>query len=799
MRGKKDTLIKVLSLGVGLAVGIVLVAKVFFELSYNDFYQDVDRIYRIESNYVTNGESREHDRVSGGVSDGFMHEVPGVEYGTRVRDVFKGDNYLDEDGNKIKGWLMAADTCFFKVFNRPILAGDPVKALGNSASVMVSRSFAEKLADVRRGGTEPDWSSVIGKQICSEDLVALKLTVEGVFEDFPVNGDLNYDILLSMVSLNKSTSENWLGNDCYLGFVKLYSSVDPHSLKDAIRKMQEAHQPLAEYEKNGSSLEYILKPFSKLHTSDPTVHTQIVLLSIVAALLILISLLNYILIVISSLVKRSKEVGVRKCYGAGSKDIYILLTKESLLNIFLALVLAAAIIFAGRSLIQNLLGVPFTTLLVPGSVMAIAAVILFVLAVSIVVPAELYQRIPVYAALKNYTENSRKWKLALLGVQVLINVFLVVMLLIISAQYEKVIHRDPGYEYKNVYHISIYENNPEAQARVIQTLKELPEVTDVAVVEYSLPFTGASGNNAYLPGNDQELFNFADMYSCTENFPDMLGFKFIEGRAPLNASEIAVSRRFVEAMSEFADWSDGAVGKEVCVTGHGSVYVTSMSKMSIAPFTISGVFEDILVGDLRSPEDRPAVFFHGEAGDRDNWMLHVVFKLDPSAGAVGVAKEKVRQALVAALPEREINVISWQEAIRSAYDDSKKMRNTLLLGALFGLLIALMGLIGFIRDESLRRSKEMAVRKINGATTRDILRSFFLAILRLSAVMAVLACVCAYFAADKWLEQFAEKVTLSPLYFIGGALAILAFVLLVVVGFCLRIARANPVESLKNE
>lgn len=88
MKNKKDTLIKVLSLGVGLAVGIVLIAKVFFELSYDGFYRDVDRIYRIQSTYTQNGENAEYGSVSGGVTTGFMQEVPGVEYGTRTTYYF---------------------------------------------------------------------------------------------------------------------------------------------------------------------------------------------------------------------------------------------------------------------------------------------------------------------------------------------------------------------------------------------------------------------------------------------------------------------------------------------------------------------------------------------------------------------------------------------------------------------------------------------------------------------------------------------------------------------------------------
>ena len=137
--------------------------------------------------------------------------------------------------------------------------------------------------------------------------------------------------------------------------------------------------------------------------------------------------------------------------------------------------------------------------------------------------------------------------------------------------------------------------------------------------------------------------------------------------------------------------------------------------------------------------------------------------------------------------------------MRAAYDDSRKMRNTMAIGSIFSLLIALLGLIGFIRDESLRRSKEMAVRKINGATTRDILSIFAWDILKLSLAMAAIACIAAFFVARGWLEQFAEKVTFNPLYFIGGAFLVLAIVLGVVVLNCLKIARANPVESLKNE
>ena len=787
MRRNSDILIKVLSLGIGLAVGIVLIAKVFFELSYDSFYKDIDRVYTIRTWYSQNGDEKDYGQVSGGVAVGFMEEVPGVEAGTRTTFIFNGDTYLDEQGNKLKGTLVCADTCFFKVFDRPILAGDPVKALGKWGCVMVSRSFAEKLADEIPGQARNDVSSVIGKQIANADIEELKLTIEGVFEDFPKNGSLDYDILLSMTTYNKESTDNWLGNDRYRGYVRLMPGIDPGSLSDAIRKMQEAHQPMEEIEAMGLQLSYFLSPFSTMHTSSREVKTQVILLSIVAALLIIISLLNYILIVISSLVKRSKEVGVRKCYGAESKHIYGMLTKEALLHIFLSLGLAAIIIFAGRGIIENLLGVPFQTLLVPQSIVAIGLLVLFVLMISIVVPAELYQRIPVYAALKNYTENSRRWKLGLLGVQVLINVFLVVMMILIGRQYQKVSHADTGYDYKNLYYFDLFDRDRQALLRAYQTLKSLPEVSGVAA-SYNLPYQGSSGDNVSLPGEYKELFNIADQYECSPEFYELLGIQFLDGRAPRDSSEVAVDEKFVARMADFTDWSDGAVGKHVFITGHDSQENPEMSY-----FTISGVYKSYLIGNLQYVDERPSALFYGEIGSMNSWLPHTLFKVRPDA------LEKVRGALKEALPDKEINIVSYAEQMRSAYADSKKMRNTMALGAVFSLLIALLGLIGFIRDESLRRSKEMAVRKINGATTRDILNVFAKDIMKLSAVMAVIACVAAFFVAHKWLEHFAEKVSLNPLYFIGGAALVLAIVLGVVVLNCLRIARANPVESLKNE
>ncbi|MBR1514914.1 MAG: FtsX-like permease family protein [Bacteroidales bacterium] len=772
-----DNLIKILSLGIGLAIGIVLIAKACFELSYDSFYKDVDRIYCIKTNYERQDKSYDYPQVSGAVAPGFKAEVPGVEEATRTTWYFNGDRYLDEDGRVITGNISLADSCFFKVFDQPILAGDPATVLAKPLCLMVSESFAKKL-----GGVE----ECLGRTICNEDVPELKMTIEGVFKDFPKNGSFDADMLLSMVSYAKRSTENWNGNDRYRAFVKLQQGVDPQSLDIAIRKMQEAHQPLEEWEENGMSLKYYLSPFGKLHLEDTSVRSMVLLLTIVATLLILISLLNYVLIVISSMVRRAKEIGVRKCYGASAFNIHTLLAREASMHLLLALALSAAIIFAARGLIEQLVGVPFEDLLVPQSLWVIGAVLLFVLLVSVFVPAQLFMRIPVSVAFRNYTENSRRWKIGLLGVQVFINVFIVSMLLVIASQYRRMMNDDPGYDYENVLFVDMYDGNQAAQQRVMDALGQMPEVTHIAA-SYDLPYRGSNGNNIYLPGDDRELFNVADQCEATTGFYDLFGMEFVDGRAPADSTELVVSESFVKRMADFADWSDGAVGKQIQITGHG--------RYGMPLFTISGVYRDIRIGSIVDLDTRPSVRFYGSLDDGVSFMPHILFrvnKMDETTMA------KLTAVVSEALDGKEVQLHVYADKMSSAYDDNRKMRNTVAIGSVFALLIAVVGLIGFVRDESNRRSKEMAIRKINGATAADVLKMFVSDVLKFASVMAVLACVATYFAAHKWLEQFAERIALSPLYFIIGAVAVLLVVMVVVVLCSERIARMNPVKSLKN-
>lgn len=788
MRRKSDLIIKVLSLGVGMAIAIILIAKVCFELSYDNSYQDVDRIYKIRTGITrqgSDGDEKDYGQVSGAVAPGFKAEIPGVLEATRYSSVFNSDTFIiDEEGNKVEARHIITDSCFFKIFDRPFLAGDPEDALKAwDFKVAVSKSFAEKLGGV---------NEAIGKQIANDQMPKRKLTVCGVYEDFPKNGSIHPDVILSIETMSSWSLANWLGNDRYIGFVKLAEGVDPASLKDAIHEMQKAHQPLDELEKNGTTLWYFLAPLAKEHSSQPSVRNLVFILSIVAILLLLVSIMNYVLVAISDVIRRAREVGVRKCYGAEPWDINKILLKETAGNLVLSLVVAALLVLAFRGAIESLLGVPVQDLITPLSVWIIVGVVVLVFLVSAIIPAQMFTRIPISSAFRGYKESKRRWKISLLAFQFAINAVLVSLVLIVSFQYRKVLNTDPGYEYRNLVYETFPSYDQTKMNAIAGALRSLPEV-EAAELTYTLPFEKASGNNVYLPGDDRELFNIADEYGASEGFFDMMGFRLVEGSVPKGPNDVAVSKSFVTKMAAFADWSDGAVGKIVNISEHGQV-------------TICGVYEDYVIGDVTDMDERPSVRFcwnkdfltDEEKADFD-WsrlMQTLVVKL---TDVTPETMRKVEKTIREVAPDSDAEVKSYAETFRSLYDPTRQMKRTYTLGALFALLIAVIGLISYVRDENYRRSAEIAVRKVNGAQSSEIVSMLVMDILKVAVFAVIIGDAGAWLVAHYWLEQFALKITLSPLFFIAADIIVLAIIVSVIVIGSLRIAHTNPVESLKNE
>lgn len=771
--------IKIIALAVGLAMGLVLIAKVCFERSYDNFYPDNDRIYLVKSGINREGKKDTWGQVSGAIAPGMKAEIPEVEAATRYTRI-GSDNELIMTPEKqfYTATLLLTDTSFFDVFPRPILIGDPKDVLARPNYVMISRSLAEKM-----GGVE----SAVGKTFVRDVNRNSVQTIGGVFEDIPENSHLQYDILGSLAGYSVQSTTNWIGNDRYIAYVKLLPGTTPESLAPSIRRMQERNQDLEGLKKAGVDLFYTISPLQDIHNNNEDVKDMNAMLLFLATILIVIAVLNYILVVISTLIGRTKEVAVHKCYGASGKDILGMILSESLLHLLLALLLGAFLILIFRGKVEDLLSASLSALFTLPTVTLLAGICLVVFGVTCLVPTWLFLRIPVASAFRSVKESKRYWKLCLLFVQFVATAYLVALLITISRQYDKMITSDPGYAYENLIYCNTTGVGAQERERAMAELRRLPQVDQVGC-STELPFYYASGNNVSLPGEDRELFNIADMYFVSDNYFKIMEIPVVEGTAfqpgEANDDKVMVSRQFVDLMEKTAGWKGGPLGKGVMITEHSN---------GTKVFTISGVYEDFRIGSLKGPDTRASVLFYNTP-DSYNPAKIILIKMH-TMSSENLAQ--VNDILASAMPDKVVEASVYKMDILNQYQDDRDFRDSIMISGLVTLIIALIGLLGYTADETNRRGREIAIRKVNGATAIDILRMISKDISYIAIPALAIGAAIAYVSASGWLEKFAERIHLSAFIFIGAALFVYVIIISCVLFRAWRTADENPVESLK--
>lgn len=774
-RGQHN-LMKITSLSIGLAVGLVLVAKVCFEQSYDSFYPEKERIYQVYEKFMQNGELGEHYAVSGGTVVRMREAIPEIETSTRATWMSDGPFTMTDSEKKLKATFNLADSCLFDILPRPVLQGNPKDVLSRPYYVMVSDKVARQI-----GG------DVVGKTFTIDGVEKTTLTIGGVFEEYPDNSTFRADILVSMPSIAAfmgDGSMNMVGNDRYRAYIKVREHTGISAVEGRLDDFRQQYLPMEEMKKAGTDLTYTFHALTEVHTGDDQVKQMTYLLGLIAFALLFTAVMNYILIVVSSIVNRTKEIAVRKSYGATSWNIHRIIFSEAVVHLLISLVVAFLLLLAFREQVSELVGTDLRSLLYSGGVF-IAVVCVLILLVTGLVPGSLFARIPVAAAFRNFRENRRTWKLVLLFVQFVAASFLIILLLVVGRQYERMVNDDPGYTYTDLAYtnLSVLADSTQ-RVLAIQELKRLPEVRD-AVAAFALPIYGAGGDNVSLPGDTKELFNISDLYYVTGDYFGMLEIPVIAGRTFNTAlgrdEEVMVSRQFVENMKTTAGWDDNVVGRSICITAHDGD-----GKAQV----ICGVYENIRVGSIvGTEEEKGSALFYSP---RPYGNLLVRFhRLTPEA------IQKAEKVLASIAPDKDIHLYSYADEMTYLYHDTRRFRDSVLAGGIITLLISFIGLVGYTTDEVNRRRKEIALRKINGARLADVLRLFLTDVVRIALPAVLVGAALAFVVAGQWQEQYSEKIPLAWYYFTGGGLAVLLVVLLVSVYNVYGAANENPVNSLK--
>lgn len=472
------------------------------------------------------------------------------------------------------------------------------------------------------------------------------------------------------------------------------------------------------------------------------------------------------LISIATLSRRAKGVGVHKCSGASAGNIFGMFLAETGILVVISVLLSLLLIVNAREIIEDLLSVHLSSLFTWETlwVPLLTIVILFLLAGGI--PGRLFSRIPVTQVFRRYSDGKTGWKRSLLFIQFTGVSFVLGLLLVTLLQYNHLMSRDMGINVPGLVQAGTWLPK-ESVEHVTDELRRQPMVEGVAVAT-----NGVIGQywTRGLMSNDGKRIATLNFNYCSYNYPEVMGIKIIEGSTLKKKEDLLVNEELVRLMK----WTDGAVGK----------------KLNDIEGTIVGVFRDVRNYSFFSTQ-APIVLIGSENA---NQVFDVRLKepYDDNLKRLNEFTDKT-------FPNIAMHFSSVDSMIKDIYKSVYRFRNSVWITSSFILLIVIMGLIGYVNDETQRRSKEIAIRKVNGAEASHILRLLIREILYVSASSILIGIIASYFVGKAWLDQFAEQIYLNPLLFIGTALFVLLLIVVCVVLKAWHIANENPVNSIKSE
>ena len=786
-RKGEHTTTRIISLIAGLAFGILLLSEVLYYYSFDSFYPDAKRVYIIHENFKADKSSdkfESYPRVSGAVAPGIKAEVPGIEAATRLNSIGSSVFYTDDKKSYTASFSLA-DEHLFDVLPRPMISGNPKEILSSPMTCMVSDKIARDM-----GG------DVTGKSIELKEYPGRKLIVAGVFEELPENTNYKYDVLISMVSTGNFTwdgTQNWLGNDRYYSAVKLAAGVKPEALAPAIRKMQIKYQDIEKLEKQqgGMVLKYSLVPIKKQYSSGAK--DMIIILATIAFSVLFVSLMNYILLTLSALIKRAKSSAIRKTCGAEARNLQWLIFSETFVLFFLSLVGAIVLIWILKPVAEAQLGHQLISAVNPVVIWPLVLLVILLVALSSYLPGRFFSRVPVATAFRSYQQKRNKWKLVLLSFQFIGASFILTMLVIVSMQYNSVTNADHGYRAKGVYYGSTSGMDAEKIPTLLNELSSVPGIETVGLGS-GVPIEGASGNNINSPDGEKELFNVADFYFVDENYLSILGIPVPKGEdfSQENSltNDVLISEKGAEKLKLFNNW-DNVVGEQVDISEHGKT-------------TIRGVFPDFIIESITKPDLRPSVFFYYPAkkfeearAEHSSFSFYVLARVNENAEA-GMSKT-ITGIFNQFLPHQDAVVKSLELEQKQIYQAEQGFRNAMLAGNIIILLVTVIGLLGYTSNEAARRRKELAIRRISGANLPDILKAFIIDLEYIAVPAVVVGLAGAWITANKWMQNFASKIDLHWGIFVACSLFVLLLVALIAAINYTRTANRNPVEALRYE
>jgi len=764
LHGRGSNIIKVISLGLALAMSILLFTRVAFEQSVDTCYKDYDRISQVFSIWTINGERDSEPGemnippVAGAILENFPNEVEAAVNTCR----YMANGPLYNGSVRFNDNKIMADSLFFQTMGIEVLSGDPLHELQQKDVIFLSDRLARKMF----GDEDP-----IGKVISFDK--QLQLTVKGTYAAVPENSTVNPEAVISIVTAwsRKWDDNSWRGGDSYFQYIRFRpdAKVDIEKFNARLDALIQSHLPREAME--GTGYTAIVKPLYDVYQESDMTKRMVYIMSILGCAILFIAALNYVLISISSLAYRAKAVGVHKCSGASGSAVFGMFLLETGIILLLAVGLMVVLLCNFREFIEDMMEVRLESLFVPEHLWVPILVVLVLFMIGAVLPGRLFARIPVSQVFRRYTEGKKGWKRPLLFIQFAGVAFICGLMCVVIAQYHYVLNKDMGYDARRVATGYLYFDDDTERDAARQFFRGLPYVETVESASYP-PCIGMSGMMV-LNESGQSLLSSRYCVE-TEGYPQMMGMAFKEGRMARERNEAVVN----ETLARILRWGDDILGRTIH-NGH-----TSLGDLKVV-----GVLKDFQTNSYYIPQE-PLIVRYSKFGG----CLHIRLK-EPFAENL----RKLNSATEVAFPSKTVGFTSLEQEIRDLYSIVHVFRNATVLATIVIFFVMLMGLIGYTTDEVRRRSKEIAIRKVNGAEASTVLELLSRDVLYVAVPAVIIGTVGAWYINGIWMDLFAAQVPLGWPIYVLVAIADLAVITGCVLWKSWHIANENPVNSIKSE
>jgi putative ABC transport system permease protein len=774
--------LNITSLSVGLVSVIYIFLWIFYETGYDKFNTNFYNIYRI------NFETKDGVQWTGSpapFAPAIIENAPGIEAAVRILrcPAFSfsfGDKMFFED----KG--ITSDPELFDIYSFRVLSGDAKEALNSAESMVITNSFAQRYF----GNEDP-----LNKQLSIEGQGFL--TIKAIIEDIPSQSHIQFDYILShkFAVANHLCGLEW-GDPNFQTYIKLNQKTDIENVLSSITKVAMDNKlPQIFYGEN----KFILQPLKDIYL-DYEIENSIAetgdkryvkVFGLVGILILVLACINYINLSISLFTKRQKNSSIHKIWGAFRKDIFIQYLSETLLLVFVSLILALGLVWFLKPVFNSLVGKEISLSLYDAKYCLFIIILgLFTVVLCGVYPSLLLSKPKannLFAKL-NFKNSKHKSLQLMVGFQNVISILLIICAIGISKQMAFIQNKKLGFKADQIVYVTLRGNISKSIYAVKAKLSDYPGITQICFKD-CLPF-GIRNNTRGIAWKEKgELKNTGkDNYFGSEtttidtSYFKMLGVEFALGRN-FNENFALDKQNYIlneEAVRQMG--LSSPIGTEFALYGRWG--------------TIVGVIKDTYFKSLHK-KISPQVFYLFNDLEKESYYSIIFLKLTGSEiqKSIGFIKETWTEFN----PGIPFEYHFLDDSYESLYKSDRRIGLMINTFSLLAVFIACLGVFGQSTIASENRIKEIGIRKINGSKVTEVMFMLNKEFVIMVIIAFIIATPVGWYAMHKWLQTFAYKTELNWWIFALAGLLAMGIVLLTVSWQSWRAATRNPVEALRYE